>query len=45
LDEQGQEALRSELTRLWLIHNRVKGNRTRVDAEYLEVIATRVQAA
>src|SRR5690242_8406617 len=39
LDEQGQEVLRSELTRLWLIHNRVKGNRTRVDAEYLEVIA------
>jgi SAM-dependent methyltransferase len=45
LDEQAQEALRGELVRLWLIHNRAKGNRTLVDAEYLEVVATRARTA
>ena len=45
LDEQTQEALRGELVRLWMIHNRAKGNRTLVDAEYLEVVATRARAA
>ena len=33
--------LRSELVRLWSAHNYSDGNTTSVDAEYLEVIATR----
>jgi ubiquinone/menaquinone biosynthesis C-methylase UbiE len=41
LDTKGQENLRSELVRLWAAHNTASGNRTTVDAEYLEVIATR----
>jgi 2-polyprenyl-3-methyl-5-hydroxy-6-metoxy-1,4-benzoquinol methylase len=41
LDLNGQEKLRSELVRLWSAHNYSDGNTTKVDAEYLEVIATR----
>jgi SAM-dependent methyltransferase len=41
LDVNGQEKLRSELVRLWSTHNHSDGNTTKVDAEYLEVIATR----
>lgn len=41
LDAQGQEALRQDLVRLWSGHNRNGGSRTKVEAEYLEVIATR----
>ena len=41
LDASGQKNLRSELVRLWSTHNSSAGNTTRVDAEYLEVIATR----
>ena len=41
LDANGQEKLRSELVRLWSEHNHSGDNTTRVDAEYLEVIATR----
>lgn len=41
LDEAGQGRLQDELTGLWSCHNRAKGDRTKVDAEYLEVIATR----
>ncbi len=41
LDERGQEKLRDELVRLWSMHNKADGNTTEVDAEYLEVIATR----
>ena len=41
LDANGQERLRSELVRLWSAHNNAAGNTTQVDAEYLEVIATR----
>jgi SAM-dependent methyltransferase len=41
LDLNGQEELRSELVGLWSAHNRADDNTTRVDAEYLEVIATR----
>jgi hypothetical protein len=42
LDEDGQEKLRSELVSLWSAHNKATGdNTTKVDAEYLEVIATR----
>jgi hypothetical protein len=36
-----REKLRSELVRLWSAHNYADGDTTRVDAEYLEVIATR----
>jgi SAM-dependent methyltransferase len=41
LDANGQEKLRSELVRLWSAHNKASGDATKVDAEYLEVIATR----
>jgi 2-polyprenyl-3-methyl-5-hydroxy-6-metoxy-1,4-benzoquinol methylase len=41
LDVSGQKKLRSELVGLWSEHNRAKGESTKVDAEYLEVIATR----
>ncbi|HEX8185591.1 MAG TPA: methyltransferase domain-containing protein [Blastocatellia bacterium] len=43
LDPEGQEKLRGDLVRLWSEHNYSDGNTTRVDAEYLEVIATRGQ--
>ena len=41
LDLNGQEQLRSDLVSLWSAHNKAAGDATRVDAEYLEVIATR----
>ena len=41
LDANGQERLRSELVRLWSGHNQAVDDTTKVDAEYLEVIATR----
>ena len=41
LDEGGQAALRRDLTRLWSEHNRAAGGTTHVEAEYLEVVATR----
>jgi SAM-dependent methyltransferase len=41
LDVNGQERLWSELVGLWSEHNKAVGNATKVDAEYLEVIATR----
>jgi hypothetical protein len=41
LDASGQEKLRSELVRLWSAHNKATDNTTKVDAEYLEVIAIR----
>jgi SAM-dependent methyltransferase len=41
LDLNGQEKLRSELVHLWSAHNKVVDGTTKVDAEYLEVIATR----
>ena len=41
LDMNEQNKLRSELVQLWSAHNYADGNTTRVDAEYLEVIATR----
>ena len=41
LDANGQETLRSELVGLWSTHNRAVDDTTQVDAEYLEVIATR----
>ncbi|HWZ33606.1 MAG TPA: class I SAM-dependent methyltransferase [Bryobacteraceae bacterium] len=41
LDLIGQEDLRTELVDLWSTHNQVANGTTRVDAEYLEVIAAR----
>lgn len=41
LDSNGQEKLRSELVHLWSGHNKAVGDTTKVDAEYLEAIATR----
>jgi hypothetical protein len=41
LEVRAREKLRSELVRLWSAHNYADGDTTRVDAEYLEVIATR----
>lgn len=41
LDVNGQKELRTELIRLWSKHNKAADNTTKVDAEYLEVIATR----
>ena len=41
LDGSGQEKLRSELVSLWSAHNKAVDDTTKVDAEYLEVIATR----
>ena len=41
LAPEGQEKLRSELVALWSANNHAAGSGTRVDAEYLEVIATR----
>jgi SAM-dependent methyltransferase len=42
LDSAGRKALHEELESLWSEHNRAKGSITIVDAEYLEVVATRV---
>jgi ubiquinone/menaquinone biosynthesis C-methylase UbiE len=41
LDSNGQAQLRSELVNLWSAQNTAVGDNTHVDAEYLEVIATR----
>jgi SAM-dependent methyltransferase len=41
LDAAGQQALHRELESLWSAHNRAKGGVTIVDAEYLNVVATR----
>ncbi len=41
LDSNEQEKLRSELVSLWSAHNKAVDDTTRVDAEYLEVIAAR----
>jgi AhpD family alkylhydroperoxidase len=41
LDVNGQENLRTELVNLWSAHNKAVDGATKVDAEYLEVIATR----
>ena len=40
LGEDGQAALRRDLTRLWSDHNRATDGTTHVEAEYLEVVAT-----
>lgn len=41
LDEQGQAALRQELEQLWSAHNQARNGVTRVESEYLEVVAVR----
>lgn len=41
LDDGGQQRLHAELTELWACHNRARGERTQVEAEYLEVVARR----
>jgi SAM-dependent methyltransferase len=41
LEAEGQDALRSDLERLWAEHNQATDNTTYVEGEYLEVIATR----
>jgi SAM-dependent methyltransferase len=43
LDANGQKKLRKELVDLWAAHNKATDDTTRVDAEYLEVVATRSQ--
>jgi ubiquinone/menaquinone biosynthesis C-methylase UbiE len=45
LDGNEQEKLRRELVSLWSTHNKAVDDSTRVDAEYLEVIATRANEA
>lgn len=42
LDEAGQAVLRRDLEQLWAAHNRATDGTTRIAAEYMEVIATRV---
>jgi hypothetical protein len=41
LDASGQERLRSDLVSLWSARNKAADDATQVDAEYLEVVATR----
>lgn len=41
LDEQGQAALRQDLEQLWSAHNQSKNGVTKVESEYLEVVAIR----
>jgi len=41
LDEAGQAALRKDLVDLWTGHNQATDGTTKVESEYLEVIATK----
>jgi SAM-dependent methyltransferase len=41
LDERGRELLERDLVALWTDHNHASGGATRVESEYLEVIAVR----
>jgi hypothetical protein len=41
LDEQKQAALRKDLEQLWSTHNQATDGTTKVEAEYLEVVAVR----
>ena len=41
LDQNGRDSLRRELVALWSAHNNGVGGDTQVNAEYLEVVATR----
>ena len=44
LDSEGQAKLRSELNELWSANNKATDGSTKVDAEYLEVIAMRSES-
>jgi len=44
IEEQPQQQLREELTDLWSRHNRATDGTTRVDAEYLQVVAVKAQS-
>jgi len=44
IGEEAQQQLRAELTDLWSRHNRANDGTTRVDAEYLQVVAIRGQS-
>ena len=41
IGKEAQQKLRDELTDLWFRHNRATDGTTRVDAEYLQVVAVR----
>jgi SAM-dependent methyltransferase len=41
LDDEGQKKLRSDLEQMWKEHNQMTDGTTKVDTEYLEVIARR----
>jgi hypothetical protein len=41
IGEEAQQQLRAELTDLWSRHNRATDGTTRVDAEYLQILAIR----
>ncbi|MGC4051091.1 MAG: class I SAM-dependent methyltransferase [Paludibaculum sp.] len=41
IDAEAQQTLRNELVQLWSAHNQASDGWTSVDAEYLEVVATR----
>ena len=41
---EAQQQLRDELTDLWSRHNRAADGTTKVDAEYLQVVAVRAQS-
>ncbi|GLH65947.1 class I SAM-dependent methyltransferase [Geothrix edaphica] len=41
LDAEGQKALHEDLEQLWADHNHARDGSTRVEAEYLEVVAVR----
>jgi hypothetical protein len=45
IGEQPQQQLRDELTDLWSRHNRATDGTTKVDAEYLQVVAVKAQSA
>jgi ubiquinone/menaquinone biosynthesis C-methylase UbiE len=42
LDDEGQKKLRADLEDLWASHNEATDGSTRVHAEYLQVVATRI---
>jgi SAM-dependent methyltransferase len=44
LGDEAQQQLRDELTDLWARHNRTTDGTTRVDAEYLQLVAVRGQS-
>lgn len=45
LDEKGQDEIRRELVSLWSAHNKAGADTTKVEAEYLEVVAARTAPA